>query len=171
MRRWYVVTLILVALVLGTSFAHVLEWPAKLGYEGTLYVRLQTSLYQRWGPPSLTGFVEPAAIVAVLILAVLVRHDRPAFRLVLVAAGALLLAFPVVFFWRVAPANAFFRAAAQSGATPPDWAQWRTRWETGHALRFVLHSTGFALLAASATRALPLRRRQDQGDAERESRG
>jgi hypothetical protein len=149
-RGWYVVTLTLVALVLGTSFAHVLEWPAKLQYDGPLYVRLQTSLYTRWGPPSITGFVEPAAILAVLVLAALVRHDGPVRAWVAAAAAVLLLAFPVVFFWRVAPANAVFRAAA-AGTLPPDWAAWRTQWETGHALRFVLHLTAFVLLATGAT--------------------
>jgi hypothetical protein len=62
MRTWHVVTLVLVALVLGTSFAHVLQWPAKLHYDGPLYSR--------------TGFVEPAALLAVLVLAALLRHDR-----------------------------------------------------------------------------------------------
>jgi hypothetical protein len=37
MRAWLVVTLVLVALVLGTSFGHVLEWLAKLHYDGPLY--------------------------------------------------------------------------------------------------------------------------------------
>jgi hypothetical protein len=151
MRAWHVVTLVLVALVLGTSFAHVLEWPAKLQYDGSLYTRLQTTLYMRWGPPSLTGFVEPAALLAVLVLAALLRHERPAFTLVAVAAGALLLAFPVIFFWRVQPANAAFRAAALAGTVPADWAAWRTRWETGHALRFLLHLIAFVLLASAAT--------------------
>jgi hypothetical protein len=30
MHIWSIVALTLIALVLGTSFAHVLEWPAKL---------------------------------------------------------------------------------------------------------------------------------------------
>jgi hypothetical protein len=151
MRAWLVVTLVLVALVLGTSFAHVLEWPAKLQYDGPLYTRLHTTLYIYWGPPSLTGFVEPAAIVAVLVLAALLRHERPAFPLAALAAGALLLAFPVIFFWRVEPANAAFRAAALAGTVPKDWTAWRARWETGHALRFVLHLVAFVLLASAAT--------------------
>ena len=99
MRAWHVVTLVLVALVLGTSFAHVLQWPAKLQYDGALYTRLQNTLYVRWGPPSLTVFVEPAAILAVLVLAALLRHDRPPFMPVAAAAGVLLLAFPVIFSW------------------------------------------------------------------------
>jgi hypothetical protein len=151
MRTWSIVTLTLVALVLGTSFAHVLQWPAKLQYDGALYTQLHTSLYRYWGPPSATGYMEPAAILAVLVLAILVRDYRPALQLVAVAAGVLLLAFPVVFFWRVAPSNAAFWAAARSGTIPARWTVWRDRWETGHALRFILHLTAFALLAAAVT--------------------
>jgi hypothetical protein len=151
MRAWHVVTLVLVALVLGTSFAHVLQWPAKLQYDGALYTRLQNTLYVRWGPPSLTGFVEPAAVLAVLVLAVVLRHERSALILVAAAAGVLLLAFPVIFYWRVEPANVVFRTAGLAGTVPKDWAAWRTRWETGHALRFVLHLVAFVLLASAAT--------------------
>jgi hypothetical protein len=34
---------------------------------------------------------------------------------------------------------------------PFDWNAWRTRWETGHAIRFVLHLIAFVLLALSLT--------------------
>ena len=129
-RIWQVITVTLAALLLGTSFAHGLEWPAKLPYDGDLYVRLQTSLYSLWGPPHVGGFLEPVTIFAVLILAVLVRSHRSALRLPLVAAGCLLLAFPVVFFWRVAPANAAFLSAAATDILPPDWSMWRPQWET-----------------------------------------
>ena len=139
------------ALLLGTSFAHLLEWTAKLQYEGELYVRLQTSLYAQWGPPNVGGFLEPAAILAVFIMAVLVRRHVSALRLTLVAAACLLLAFPVVFFWRIAPANAAFLHAATTGILPPDWSVWRTQWETGHALRFVLHAMAFILIAVTLT--------------------
>ena len=150
-RIWQVVTTTVTALLLGTSFAHVLEWPAKLKYEGALYVQLQTSLYVHWGPPSIGGFIEPAAILAVFILALLVRKHGSAFRLTLVAGGCLLLAFPVVFFRRVAPANAAFLHAATTSILPPDWIAWRTQWETGHALRFALHGIAFVLIAVSLT--------------------
>jgi len=155
MRMWSIVALTLAALVLGTSFAHVLEWPAKLRYDGPEYVRLQTSLYVRWGPPSLTGYVEPAAIAAAVALAIVLRHVRPAFALAATAAGLMLVAFPVVFFWRVQPANRVFWTAASAGAMPPDWGAWRTQWETGHAARFVLHLTAFALMAAAVAGARP----------------
>jgi hypothetical protein len=145
------IAITLVALTMGTSFAHVLEWPAKLHYSGELYLHLQTSLYAYWGPPSITGFVEPAAILSVIFLAVLC-HRRPVIlRLTLGAAICLLLAFPVVFFWRVAPANATFFQAARTGILQSNWNAWRIRWETGHAIRFVLHLIAFVLLALSLT--------------------
>jgi hypothetical protein len=151
LRVWQTIAITLVALTMGTSFAHVLEWPAKLHYTGEFYLRLQTSLYAYWGPPSVTGFIEPAALLSVLLLTVPCRHRPIALRLTLAAAICLLLAFPVVFFWRVAPANETFFHAAHSGVLPPDWDSWRMRWETGHAIRFVLHLVALVLLALSLT--------------------
>ena len=151
LRVWQTIAITLVALTMGTSFAHVLEWPAKLHYTGEFYLRLQTSLYAYWGPPSITGFVEPAAVLSVLFLAVLCRAHPVTLRLTVGAAICLLLAFPIVFFWRVAPANATFFHAAHTEIVPPDWNAWRTQWETGHAIRFVLHLIAFVLLAFSLT--------------------
>ena len=153
MRLSSVVALTLVALVLGTTFAHVLERPAKLQYDGSEYAHLQTSLYVHWGPPSVTGYLEPAAILAVVVLAALASHGGSTWPLLAGAATALLLAFPVVFFWRVQPANVVFWAAANSGSVPAHWEAWRARWEAGHAVRFVLHLTAFVLLAAATTGA------------------
>jgi hypothetical protein len=151
LRVWQTIAITLVALTMGTSFAHVLELPAKLHYTGEFYLRLQTSMYAYWGPPSVTGFVEPAAVLSVLSLAVLCRRRPVTQRLTLGAAICLLLAFPVVFFWRVAPANATFFHATQTGILPANWNVWRMRWETGHAIRFVLHLIAFVLLALSLT--------------------
>jgi hypothetical protein len=151
LRVWQTIAITLVALTMGTSFAHVLEWPAKLHYIGEFYLRLQTSLYAYWGPPSITGFVEPAAVLSVLFLVVVCRRRPVILRLTLAAVICLLLAFPVVFFWRVAPANATFFHAAHTGILPSNWNAWRMRWETGHAIRFLLHLIAFVLLALSLT--------------------
>src|SRR5881227_2729167 len=124
LRVWQTIAITLVALTMGTSSAHVLEWPAKLHYTGEFYLRLQTSLYAYWGPPSITGFVESAAVLSVLFLAVLCRAQPVTLRLTVGAAICLLLAFPVVFFWRVAPANGTFFHAARAGMLPPDWDSW-----------------------------------------------
>ena len=98
-RSWRFVTILLVALLLGLSFAHVLELPAKMQYDAALYVTLQKTLYVAWGPPNVGGILEPAAILATVSLAFLLRQRRPAFWLTLGAGVALLLAFPVVFLY------------------------------------------------------------------------
>ena len=59
---------LLVALVTGLAFAHVLESPAKMQYGAHLYITLQQSLYVQWGPPQLGGFLEPAAIAVTGLL-------------------------------------------------------------------------------------------------------
>jgi hypothetical protein len=147
-RTWRFITLLLVALTLGLSFAHTLEMPAKLGYDGALYVTLQQTLYRWWGPPLVGAFLEPGAVLATAVLAYRVRGQRPTFALTLAATLLLLLAFPVVFFLAVEPANAVFRQATPQ-APPADWMRLRAQWEYGHATRFVLHLAAFAALLAS----------------------
>jgi hypothetical protein len=140
--------LILTALSLGLSFAHVLEMPAKFAYPPDVYVTLQNSLYVSFGPPNVGAFVEPGAILAVVSLAYLVRRRRRALWLTVGSAVCLLLAFPVVFFIFTEPANSFFRAA-RLASLPADFEAYRRQWEYSHAARFVLHAAGFGLLALS----------------------
>ena len=44
-KLWFLLTILLSALLLGTTFAHTLEMPAKLRYSGTEWMRLQDTLY------------------------------------------------------------------------------------------------------------------------------
>lgn len=143
LRLFSFATVLLVALVTGLAFAHVLELPAKMQYEAHLYITLQKSLYVQWGPPQLGSFLEPAAIAATGFLVFFSRHRRRWFGLA--ALLLLLLAFPGVFFWLVAPANAGF-AGAVLPSIPPDWMALRSSWETGHAIRFALQFAALGLL-------------------------
>jgi len=113
-----------------------------------LDLTVQRSLYVIWGPPHVGGMLEPAALLATLILAVAVRRQRPAFSLTVLAVFMLLVAFPVVFFWLVQPANVAFRQATAVNV-PDNWQQLRQRWESGHALRFALQLAAFACLVGS----------------------
>jgi hypothetical protein len=140
--------ILLVALLAGLAFAHVLERPAKMRYDGALYLRLQKTLYAEWGPPNVGGILEPAAILATLVSGFAVRRRRSASWLTLGASVALLLAFPVVFFWFVAPSNEIF-LAAPAGTVPSNWMALRSSWETGHAIRFVLQFIALSLLVLS----------------------
>jgi hypothetical protein len=128
-NTWRFVTILLVALLLGLAFAHVLERPAKMLYDAAFYLTIQKTLYVAWGPPNIGGILEPAAIFATLLL-------------------ALLLAFPVVFFVFVAPANEVFLAATPT-SIPPNWMESRASWETGHAIRFVFQLVALSLLLLS----------------------
>ena len=145
------VPVLLVALLTGLAFAHVLERPAKMLYDAETYTVLQRTLYVAWGLPNVGGFLEPAAIPATLLLTLAVRKNRPAFWLSLIASIFLLLAFPVVFFVFVAPANTAFPGAA-SNNIPINWVELRASWETGQSIRIVLQLTSLALLVSSILR-------------------
>ena len=142
------VAILLVALTAGLALAHVLEQSAKMQYDAALYITLQKSLYVQWGPPQVGGFVEPAAIAATGLLAFFVRKSKRTFLLSLSALFALLLAFPVIFFWLVAPANTAFLVATLP-SIPPNWTDLRSNWETGHAIRFGLQFAALSSLVLS----------------------
>src|SRR4051812_48185064 len=73
------IVLLLAALLIGTTFAHMLEMPAKLALDGPQWVHLQQSLYRAFA--SIGGAVEIAAVVAAAIYAYLIRDQRLAFQL------------------------------------------------------------------------------------------
>jgi len=141
-------TILLVALLSGLAFAHVLEQSAKMHYGATLYITLQKSLYVQWGPPNIGGVLEPLAIAATGLLVFLIRKNKPGFWFSLAALFALLLAFPVVFFWLVAPANAFFLETTLHNI-PLNWTDLRANWEMGHTIRFALQLGALTLLILS----------------------
>ena len=117
-------------------------------YDAALYIALQKSLHVQWGPPHIGGMLEPLAIAATGLLAFFRRKNKRDLWFSLAALFALLLAFPVVFFWLVAPANAVFLSATLS-SIPPNWTDLRSNWEMGHAIRFALQFGALALLVLS----------------------
>lgn len=149
---WCVLSLTLAALLMGTSFAHVLEMPAKLRYDGPLWMQVQHSLYRVYG--SIGGAIEVAAIVAAAILAVVLRDWRPA--LIAALAGTVCFVIAFLFVWVTVTSRVNARIAKWTPDTlPADWQRWRRRWEISHAVRFVLHLSGFVLLVL-ATLISPL---------------
>lgn len=139
--------IVLSALTLGLTFAHVLELPQRLGYDAELWTHLTRpdALYRYFG--IVGGPIEVAAVVGVIALAIAVRGRRPTGRLMLPAAvlhAAALGAWLTV----VAPANIEI-GLWTAGAIPPGWESWRIRWEAGHALSFVLLLIGFCMLVSA----------------------
>jgi hypothetical protein len=147
-RSWRFVTLLLVALTAGMAFAHLLERPAKMLYDGVLYSTVQRTLYVQWGWPNIGGIVELAAVLSAVVLVFLVRNRKPAVALSMAAAITLLLAFPVMFLLFVGPANDVFLASAAESAAP-NWRTMRESWELGHTIRFYLQLAALSLLLLS----------------------
>ncbi len=144
-KTWRLITIVLVALLMGLGFAHVLERPAKMLYDAAFYLTLQKTLYVAWGPPNIGGILEPTAILSMFTLAFILRNNKLDFWLVLSAGIALLAAFPFVFFAFVGPSNETFLAAT-TNPIPDNWKELRDSWETGHTIRFVLQFFALILL-------------------------
>src|SRR5215831_4691979 len=103
-KIWRFITLVLTALLMGMTFCHVLEMPAKMRYPASFYLTIHRSLYAAFGPPNVGPFIEVGAIVAAVVLVFLVRKERPAFWLALAGAICLIVGL-VVFLAFVEPAN------------------------------------------------------------------
>jgi hypothetical protein len=149
-----IVSLVLAALSLGPSYAHVLEalprltvWPAELWRDATVFHR-QFEWYALIGAP-----VDVAAIIAAVALAFLVRDRKPMFRPAVVGA-ACLAAGLASWFGFVAPANAVL-ATWQPGPIPADFDVIRMRWETGHMIVAAFRLFGFVMLCLAVARPLP----------------
>jgi Domain of unknown function (DUF1772) len=146
---WRFAALLLTALLMGLTFAHVLEMPVKLRLDGPTWLNLQHTLYPYFA--LIGGPIELLAILASVVLAYLGR-GQPNFPLTLAAAVLLMASFFGLWLGLVSPANA--RTAEWTAQTlPPDWAVWRARWEWGHAGSFVLQLAAFCLLLVSVFKA------------------
>lgn len=145
-----VLALVLGALDLAPSFAHVLEapprlwvWPLDLWREATVF-NGQFAVFGMLGGP-----LELGAIAAAVALAWALRGRRGGTMAAWAAAlfGLALAAWFAV----VAPANAVL-AGWTPGPLPPDAASVRLRWEVGHMACAALKGAAFVMLAIAAAR-------------------
>jgi hypothetical protein len=136
-------SVVLSALLMGTSLAHALEMPAKMNASAAQWLTLQQTLYRSFA--TIGGSIEIGAFALVGALAFLVRSNRQARRLTLSAVMLLGIAFFIVWLGFTNPVNA--RTATWTSDTiPPDWTRWRIQWEYSHVVRFVLHLLAFCAL-------------------------
>jgi hypothetical protein len=140
------------AVAMTAAVAHLMELPAKMRYEPSLWVRLHRTLYPNFGRTA--GPAEAAAVVATALLAWRTWRDQPeTFRPTGVAAACLGVAHAI--FWRVVqPVNTEVLGWPLD-AIPPDWATRRNRWEYGHALRAGLVTVALGALVMSQVCASP----------------
>lgn len=141
-------SLLLSALSLGPSFAHVLEAPPRLGMWPPALWREATVFHGQFEYFAIVG--APLDIAAILVagwLAFLLRGERHAFHFAL--AGALLLACGLAAWLAVvAPVNSVL-ATWRPGPIPEDFDAVRARWETGHMIVAAAKALGFVALSVA----------------------
>ncbi|MDX0434029.1 DUF1772 domain-containing protein [Sinorhizobium medicae] len=140
-------SLLLGALSLGPSFAHVLEapprlfvWSPELWREATVF-NGQFALFAKVGGP-----LDVATILATCFLSYLLSNERPAFWFAL-AGGGFFAGGLAAWFTLVAPANAIL--ATWPGPIPADFEAVRLRWETGHMAVAALKVLGFGSISVA----------------------
>jgi len=145
LKTWRFIILILVGLFMGLEFCHALELPAKMQYDGVLYVTIQNTLYGYFGLPGPGAFITLGALLSAVVLKFLVRKRRSTFYWTLAGTICLVLAFPVVFFLFIEPVNVMIEQATPE-SVPAGWIRLRNQWEYSHAANFVLSLIGFSAL-------------------------
>jgi hypothetical protein len=166
LRGWRFLTILLASLSLGMSCCHVLEMPARRSWDADLWVAttVHGGLYRMFGPAGVGPWIDGGAILAAAALVFLVRKRLPAFWPTL--AGAACLAAAQGTWWAlVFPANLEL-ADWLSGPVPLDWAQWRDRWEFGHAAVAAIKLIGFAGLVLSVLVETPTDRPAGRSDVQ-----
>ncbi len=144
-RVWRLGTLILLALSMAPALCHFLEMPAKMSYDGAFWLTISHTLYAKFG--TYGGTFEVGAVLATLTLPFLIRKRGCSFRFAVLAA-VLMASAHLVFWVRVAPANAEI-AMMSATSLPPGWEAVRAQWEYGHAIRAVLEILALAALTWS----------------------
>jgi hypothetical protein len=150
-KAWRFATIMLVAISLTAAFAHLMELPAKMEYDASLYVMLHRTLYPNYG--RIAGPAEGIALLASLGLAWRVRRRGKAFPLTLAAAVCQVLAM-TLFLALIQPVNRTM-ASWPLDEIPPEWTALRDRWEYSHAVRAFLTLTALGALVLSVIRETP----------------
>jgi len=128
-------SVLLTAIAIGSSFAHLLELPHKIHLPPNTYLMVQ-QLYRGW---AWLGVAVLGAFVATVTLTVQLHEHRPSLFPLTSSAAACIGASLILFFVFTFPAN---RTTRNWTILPGNWEQLRRRWEYSHAA-----SAGLYLLA------------------------
>ena len=131
--------LVLTAVALAPSAAHVLELPNKLPLHRDEYLTVQ-HLYRGW---SRLGFVVIGALLATLWMAVVADESS---ELPATLAFIAILLTQVVFWIYTYPVN---RRTHNWTEAPDDWERLRDRWEFSHAANALLSFIAFVCVAVA----------------------
>jgi hypothetical protein len=134
----YFLSLMLLALALGASLAHLYALPNKMELSREAYLAAQRA-YDGW---ALLGVVVIGTLAATLALTVLLRGRGTEFWLA--GAAFACVAGTQAIFWSLTwPAN---QATKNWTALPENWVELRRVWEYSHAAGAALNIVAFALL-------------------------
>jgi hypothetical protein len=143
---WRFSSVMTTAMTMAAAVAHLMELPAKMRYEPSLYVMLHRTLYPAFGRTA--GPAEAAAVLSTGALAWWTRYRRPHMsRLTAAAAGCLTAAHGI--FWTVVQPVNVEMMRWPLDAIPQEWANRRDRWEYGHAVRAGLVTAALGALTWS----------------------
>ena len=138
----------LAALSLSVGVGHLMQLPARMAWDQYLWVgsTVQGGFYGLSGPFGV--LLEVTALIALIVLAALVRrHGAGGFALT--AAAAAFFAIGLLVWWiLVYPVNVEL-AKWVNGPVPEDWADWRALWEWVQAANGLAQLAGFAALVMS----------------------
>jgi hypothetical protein len=137
--------ILLMALALIPAGAHFFELPNKLGLARDAYFTVQ-GIYAGW---ALFGIVLVGGLLVNIVLAIMLRHDRPASIFALIGFLALAATLAIFFVW-VFPAN---QATANWTEIPENWEALRRQWEYGHAVNAIITLVGFCAIVLAALTA------------------
>ncbi len=144
-RYWRLLTIMLTALSFGPALGHLLELPAKMTYEGPLWLKVSQTLYATFG--TVGAVFEVGAVVATVVLAMMLWQRRPAFQWTMVAAVCVVASHAAFWIW-LAPVNATI-AALTTETLPSNWVGLRNQWEYTHATRAALQFIALGALVVS----------------------
>ncbi len=142
------VAVMLAALSFSVAVGHLMQLPARMGWDQYLWVgsTVQGGFYRLSGPLGI--LLQAASLVGLIVLAALERRHKGA-GFAPAAMAALLYAAGLVLWWiLVYPANLEL-ASWVNGPVPDNWTAWRARWEWGQAANGFAQLLGFAALIAS----------------------
>lgn len=151
LKYWRLLTILLTALSLGPALGHLLELPAKMTYDGALWLKVSQTLYATFG--TVGAAFEVGAVAATVVLAFVVRKRRLSFGWTVSAAICVAASHAAFWIW-LAPVNAII-AGLTPESLPADWTGLRDQWEYTHAARAALQIVGVASLTYSILVEIP----------------
>jgi hypothetical protein len=133
------VSVLLLGLVSGVSFSHLLQFGPKKTLPPAQFLTVQQVLFRNYG--AAMGGLEVAALISTLAWAVVI-WAKPVAPVLVSAASACVLAMVIIWALWIDPINKTVNSWRPE-SVPSNWADFRDRWHLLHAVRFILSVVAF----------------------------